>query len=145
MKPLLIALTVLASFFTQPTFAGNNVTPAVIKSFNATFTTAKDVEWSISDNMYKARFDMSGQVVTAYYSTDGNLVAVTRNITSHQLPLALQTSLKKDHPDFWIADLFELNNESGTTYYVTLESAAQKVVLQSAQNSWMHYSKTKKD
>ncbi|MGV3656486.1 MAG: hypothetical protein ACO1NX_00980 [Chitinophagaceae bacterium] len=144
MKPLLIALTFLASLFVQPALANDmDVKPSVLKTFNKTFTTAKNVEWTITENLYKARFELSGQIVTAYYSTDGSQLAVARNITSHQLPLTLQTAMKKEYPAHWITDLFELTNDEGTTYYVTLETADTKVVLQSASTTaWHVYQKT---
>lgn len=147
MKPLLLVLTLLAVAFTQPTFATErDVTPSVLKSFQSTFNTAKDVEWIVSDNLFKARFELNCQVVMAYYSTDGALLAITRNITSHQLPLALQTSLKKGHEGHWISELFEMNNTEGTSYFVTLENAEGKVVLKSsAGNGWNVFSKSKKD
>lgn len=145
MKPLLIAFTFLAALFAQPSFANSGeIKPAILKTFEKTFTTATNVEWTITETMYKARFEMSGQVVTAYYNADGSQLGVTRNITSHQLPLTLQTSLKKTYADHWITDLFELTNDAGTTYYVTLENAETKVVLQSASTqSWSLYQKTK--
>lgn len=146
MKPLLIALTVLASFFAQPSFANTpDVNPSVVKSFHATFAAATDVEWTAGDHMYKARFVLNTQVVTAYYNPDGQLLGVTRNITSHQLPLSLQTTLKKGAEGAWISQLFELNNDEGTTYFVTLETADSKTVLKSAGQSWSQFSKTKKD
>lgn len=146
MKPLLIAFTLLASFFAQPSFATNpDVNASVRKSFETTFTSASEVEWTITGNLYKARFVMNAQVVTAYYGADGHLIGVTRNITSHQLPLTLQTGLKKGHEDAWISDLFEVANDEGTAYYVTLETADSKIVLKSFGQSWSVYSKTQKD
>jgi hypothetical protein len=146
MKPLLIALTLLASLFTQPSFANeHDVTPTVLKSFQTTFATAKDVSWTAGDSHFKAQFELSGQVVAAYFSTEGNLLAVTRNITTHQLPLALQTGMKKGHESAWVTDLFEMSNDEGTSYYVTLETADSKVVLKSNGSGWIAYSKTKKD
>lgn len=148
MKPLFILLTCIAAFFAQPSFATEKeATPSsVLKSFNATFNTATDVEWTATESLYKARFVLNGQVVNAYYSTDGEMLAVTRNITSHQLPLVLQTGLKKAYSNLWITDLFELNNEEGTTYYVTLENGDQKLVLKSAGGSgWSLYGKTRKN
>ena len=146
MKPLLIIFTVLAAFFTQPSFATEKeIVPSVLKSFQSSFSAAKDVEWTIGENMYKVRFELNGQVVNAYYTNNGNMLAVTRNITSHQLPLTLQANLKKEYAAFWITELFEINNEEGTSYYVTLETAENKVVLQSSFNSWLPYSKSKKE
>ena len=143
MKPLLIALTFLASVFAKPSFANDGeIKPAVIKTFEKTFATAKNVEWTITPDMYKARFEMAGQVVTAYYNASGRQLGVTRNITSHQLPLTLQTAMKKDYASHWITDLFELTSDEGTTYYVTLENAETKIVLQSqSTQSWSIYQK----
>ena len=146
MKPLLIVLTILASVFTQPTFATNrDVTPVVLKSFQTKFASAKEVTWTSSESLFKAHFELNGQAVTAFYSTDGNLLAVSRHITSHQLPLSLQTSLRKGHEGAWISELFELNSEEGITYYATLETADCKVVLKSNGQSWTAYNKNKKD
>ena len=146
MKPLLIILTLLAVNFAQPAFAGEgDIKPSVLKSFQSTFTAAKAVEWTTTDNLIKARFELNGQVVSAYYNNSGSMLAVTRNITTHQLPLSLQTSLKKEFNSFWVSDLFELNNDEGTTYYATIETAETKVVLYSSNKSWSVYSKTKKD
>ena len=146
MKPLFFLLTLLAVTFAQPGFAKErDITPTVLKSFNATFTHATQVEWTISEKLYKARFELNGQVVCAYYSNDGQRLALTRNITSHQLPLNLQTALKKDYNTFWVSDLFEINTAEGTSYYVTLESAENKIVLHSDHSNWALYSKSKKD
>ena len=146
MKPLLIALTFLATFFTQPLFAADReVNPTVLKSFANTFTTAKDVEWTVADNMFKAHFAYNGQVVTAFYTSEGNLLAVSRNITSHQLPIALQTELMKGQTNAWIANLFEITSDEGTAYYATLESAESKSVFKSNGQSWSTFSKTKKN
>ena len=146
MKHLLLILTLLAVSFIQPAFAGEgDIKPSVLKSFQSTFSSAKEVEWTATENLYKARFELNGQIVCAYYNNGGNMLAVTRNITAHELPLNLQTSLKKEFNNHWITDLFELNNEEGTTYYVTLETAETKVVLYSNKNSWDVYSKNKKD
>ena len=147
MKPLLILFTLVTFLFSQPLLANErDVTPSVLKSFQTTFSDAKDVEWIVGETLYKARFELNGQVVMAYYNTQGSLLAITRNITSHQLPLALQTALKKGHESLWITELFEMSNDQGTVYYATLENAENKVVLKSSATSgWNVYSKDKKD
>ena len=146
MKSLLIAITILATLFTQTSSATErDVTPTVLKSFQTTFATAKDVAWTAGDHMYKAHFEFNAQVVTAFYSLEGNLLAVTRNITTHQLPMTLQTDLKKGNENAWVSNLFEITNDEGTAYYATLETADSKVVLKSNGQSWTTFSKSKKD
>jgi len=146
MKPLFILITFLATIIAQTSFAtGKDVSPAVEKSFQNSFASATDVSWSTGDNMYKVRFVLNAQVVNAYYSLDGGLLAVTRHITSQQLPLALSTTLKKTYRNTWISELFELSNDEGTAYFVTLETGDSKTVLKSQGQSWVVFSKSKKD
>ncbi len=67
---------------------------------------------------------------------------MTRNISSSQLPILLQTTLKKEFTGHWISDLFEIANDEGTSYYVTLENAGIKLVLKSTNNTaWTKFQK----
>ena len=146
MKSLVIAFTLLATVLTTSSFAADpKVSRVVLRSFSKTFNTATEVDWSVTHNMYKAQFSLSGQIVTAFYEADGTMVAVTRNMTSNQLPVTLQVELKKDYENFWISGLFELSDENGTEYFVTLESADEFVILKSiSNNSWSRYKKLSK-
>jgi hypothetical protein len=148
MKPLLIASIAIASFFTKANAATptpKDVAPAILQSFQNAFAGVKQVAWSSTDaNLYKAEFVLNEQYVTAFYNPNGELVALTRNIASYQLPVVLQATLKKDYSNYWISDLFELANEEGTTYYVTLETADTKLTLKSNLSTWTTYQKSKK-
>ena len=153
MKPLFIILTALTTVFTTASFAnstnpkpeGDKVTPAVLKSFENTFTNAQEVDWSISNNYYKVAFNMNGQYVTAFYGATGNLIGLTRNISSTQLPISLQAELKKEYNGYWISDLFEVANDEGTHYYITLENGETKLVLKgSTDGNWNTYQKSRK-
>lgn len=146
MKPLLIALTLLATVITTSSFASETtVAPSVLKSFKNQFTTAQEVDWTVTKTLYKAQFSINGQYAIAYYEADGTMVAVTRNISSTQLPIALQGKLQKNCENHWISDLFEVTNEEGTTYYVTLENADEKIVMKSSNNTnWNNFKKLHK-
>lgn len=146
MKTLFILLTVIASFFSKTSLANDEVvSPAVLKSFQSSFVNAKEVDWSLYQTLYKARFALDGQYINAYYNSDGSLVAMTRNISSSQLPIALQTTIKNEYTAFWISDLFEIANEEGTSYYITLENADTKLVLKSTNNAaWSKFQKKQK-
>ena len=72
-------------------------------------------------------------------------MGLTSNSSSLQLPITLQASLKNNYEGYWITDLFEMANEEGTSYYVTLESADSKLVLKSVSNTfWSNYKKQSK-
>lgn len=121
------------------------VSDKVMNSFKKDFTEAKNVQWESTRDFAKATFSMHGQVMFAYYNSDGNLIAVTRNIVAAQLPLTLLTDVKKNYSDYWISDLFELSSNDSTAYYITLENGDQKIVLKSDDSkNWELYKKEKK-
>jgi hypothetical protein len=147
MKSLLIAFALFASSFTSTSFARENVkvSNAALKNFNTTFSTAAEVNWSATNGFYKANFVFNGQYAAAFFSKEGTLVAVTRNISSLQLPFSLQVSLKQDYSAFWVTDLFEISTDHGTEYYLTLENSDQKLILKATPSGlWSKHKKTKK-
>ncbi|HVG40787.1 MAG TPA: hypothetical protein VM888_04170, partial [Chitinophagaceae bacterium] len=121
MKSLLIAVTLFFTVLTTSSLAADKtVNPVVLKSFNNTFTSAKDVAWTITESFFKAQFQLNGQYITAFYLSDGSMVGLSRNITVAQLPITLQADLKKSYNDYWVSDLFEVTTEGSTEYYITL-------------------------
>ena len=145
MKRFLITLTVLFSLISMSSFASDSkVDSRVLKSFQSSFKNATEVDWTVTNNFYKANFSLNGQYVAAYFDGSGNMIAITRNISSTQLPISLQTNLKNNYEGFWISDLFEVANEEGTTYYVTVENADTKLILKSSNSDWVTYQKERK-
>jgi hypothetical protein len=147
MRTFVILFTLAATVFTKTSFAneGTAIAPEVLRSFQTTFTTAKDANWTVTADLYKVQFALNGQHITAFYKQDGTMAAVTRNINSMQLPVNLQTTLKNEYKGYWIAGLFELSNEEGVQYYVTLEDANSTLVLKSSACSWSVFQKQRKD
>jgi hypothetical protein len=147
MKFLLATLITVFSFVSNKSHATDdvNVSSAIVSSFKSSFKNASEVSWKVTHNFYKADFSMNGQYVAAYYDGSANLIAVTRNITSLQLPITLQSKLKASYESYWISDLFELSDDSGTSYYVTVEDGDSKITLKSHGTSqWSVFQKQRK-
>lgn len=143
MKKIILTLAIAIS--TLGAFAGEEVNPKALASFKNEFASAKEVTWTVTAEYFKAEFTFNGQYVNAFYNADGELMGLTRNITSLELPMNLQASLKKSYEDFWISDLFEITKSNNTGYYITLENADSKVVLKAtAGEDWSVYKKVKK-
>jgi hypothetical protein len=148
MKNKMLLWTILLISSVSTTFAGTTtgVDDKIVNSFKKDFASAQEVQWEKNSSFTKATFKLSGQVMFAYYSTEGNLLAISRNITSSQLPISLMTELKKNYRGYWISDLFEMVMSNETSYYITLENGDQKLVLKSHGGvSWDVYKKEKKD
>ncbi len=136
---LVIAVTTLSAFAKD-----ENVNKKVLDAFKTEFSTAKEVEWSVGTDYYKATFNYNGKYVFAFYNEDGELLGLTRYLSPSDLPLLLQNNLKKNYEGYWVSDLFEASKDDATNYYITLENADTKIILKSGENGWDTYSKIKK-
>lgn len=145
MKPLFILLTVLSSFLAQAAGVPEKVAPAAIRAFEETFSKAESVTWAVADGLYKVSFHVSGRYAFAYYDEEGNMIAVTRNLSPTELPMVLLAKIKQKYGQYWVSELIEVSNESGTNYYITLEDAATKLILKSnGATNWTRYQKSEK-
>lgn len=141
-----IILTIAIAVCSLAVFANEtNVNASVLNTFSKDFAGATEVNWTSGNQFYKANFIYNAQHVTAFYSFNGEMLGLARNISSLDLPMRLQTSLKKDYGGRWISELFELSNAEGTSYYITLEQADSKLILKSEDgSSWSVYKKAVK-
>ncbi len=146
MKKIMMMLALVLTLSTSFAFTGEEaVNKKALNGFKSEFAGATDAAWTTGSNFYKVAFTLNDQKLFAYYNAEGEFMAVTRFISSFQLPLNLQTSLKKSYNNYWISDLFEMASNEGTNYYVTFENADTKIVLKSIDgSSWSLYQKSKK-
>jgi pyruvate/2-oxoacid:ferredoxin oxidoreductase beta subunit len=146
MKKMMLALAMMFTITMSYAFTGEDaISKQVLATFKQNYAAATDVVWTAGNEYYKVAFTMNEQRLFAYYNTQGEFMAITRNISSVQLPLNLQSSLKKSYSNYWISDLFEMAGNAATGYYVTLENADATIVLKSTDGSdWTVFTKTKK-
>ena len=147
MKKLITAVVLSTVLLVNAAFANKTESGnyKVENAFKQEFSQATEVSWEKGDNFYRAGFKMNNEVMTAYFTNDGELMGVVHNMLSTQLPLNLQSSLKKEYDGYWITELFEFAKPDSNGYFVTLQNADQKITLQSADgSSWSVYSKAKK-
>ena len=119
-------------------FAGDkNIDEKITKAFEKEFSAAQGATWSVKNDVYQVTFNYYDRTISAFYDKKGSLLGVTRYMLSTDLPYYLQKELKEYYTEYWVTDLFELSNENGTSYFVTLKNSAETVVLSSnTQNGW---------
>jgi hypothetical protein len=143
-----IALTaaLLLTLGVTTTFAANTTdNGGVNASFRKDFKQAELISTDAGKDYTKITFKMNGIYLTAFYNDNGELLAVTHNITSGELPINLLLPIKRDYADYWISDLFEFDSNGTTSYYITLENANTKLTLRSVGSEWETYNKTTKN
>ena len=145
MKSIAVLLIIASSFFAKKSDASDIISAKALKSFETTFSTAKETTWTATQAYYMVQFILNGQTLTAFYNTEGNLLSVRRNLSSLDLPIMLRLELRKKYPDRWITDLFEVSREHGIEYYLTVENSDTKTILKSSNStSWFVYQKISK-
>jgi hypothetical protein len=144
-KILIAAFVLFTSIGSAFANGKEEVNERIIKSFQKEFAGAQNVQWVTTKDFVKVTFTLNDQVVYAFYEQSGELLGVTRNIVSTQLPLSLLTDLKKNYNAYWITDLFEMAANKENVYYITLENSDQKLVLKAnASTGWQVHSREKK-
>ncbi|HUR11513.1 MAG TPA: hypothetical protein VM012_09100 [Flavitalea sp.] len=144
MKKFLILLTSLVLVFSVSFANSGNEKPMdkkIAVAFAKTFASAHSISWTESVAYTQADFQINGQYLSAYFTPDGQMAGVSRNLTSQELPLTLIADLKKNYTGYWITELFEYAGHGSDTYYVTLENADKKMILMSNSSSFVLYKK----
>lgn len=141
---LLLTLAVSTSFAAATNNNTNNDNGGVNASFRKDFKQAELLSTDPGKDYTKFTFKLNGAILYAFYSPNGDLLAVTHNIKSTDLPINLLMQIKRDHADCWVTDCFELDSNGITSYYITLENADTRVTLHSDGSSWETYLKTAK-
>ncbi|MBS1917331.1 MAG: hypothetical protein JST87_13720 [Bacteroidetes bacterium] len=142
---LICAMLLVATISFSFAKTTDGINDKVATSFKKDFANAQDTRWENGSDFIRATFSLNDEIVQAYYTQDGDLMAVTRNILSDKLPITQLLSLKKNYSNYWISDLFEMYSNGETAYYITIENADQKIVLKSdSGNGWNVYSKETK-
>jgi len=131
----------ISSSFAAP---ADEINTIVKTAFQKDFNKAELMASETGKSYTKLTFRMNGSILYAFYADNGDLLAVTRNIQSTQLPLQLLGDLKKNYSSYWISDLFELSSDNQSNYYITLENADAKVTLRSTGTDWDLFEKTSK-
>ena len=148
MKKKIITLTTALVLIANIMFANtgkNSVPEFVLSAFDQTFSHAKEVNWENFGNYFKATFWQKGKTEYAYYSDNGEFMAVAKNILSDKLPEALRTELKNKFQGYWITDLAEYRISDKDGFVITLENADNKIVLKADYSQhWRLYTKGNK-
>lgn len=142
-------LAMVLTTITLSSFANNitGVNEKVISSFKKSFHNAEVVRWEIKNNLYKITFKNFDREMFAYYNAAGDQVAISRNISIDQLPLALGAELKNKYfSQSWLTELFEVSANGETAYYATIECATHITILKAEGTAgWAMFKKDKRN
>lgn len=107
------------------------VNQRVLAAFQKEFATATNVSWEVlkNEDIYHASFVYANEIMEAYFSADGEMIAAARHITQEKLPLLVAKSLREQFGQYQFKQATEYMTAEATSYIVHVENAKTLVSL----------------
>ncbi len=128
-KLLLAALIVVAAGSSAFALDETKVGFKVKNNFEVQFEGATNAVWTTKDDYLKVSFTLADENVEAFFSVDGEMMGMSRNVDLKKLPLNAIQTIKKKYAAFKVTDAIEFDQEGEKNYYVMLENADHKQIL----------------
>ncbi len=139
----LVLFSVITAFSAFAFPGKDKVDPQAFSTFHQKFAEARDVNWVTTDNYIQASFMLNEQQMFAFFNRNGEMVGVSRKIVGNQLPIILQTELKK-YKNGGISEMIEFATPEETAYFATIETAHHTTTLKGNRNMWSVYKKVRR-
>ncbi len=138
-KFLTATVAILMSFSTIFAKDIKPVPALIVNELNREFKNVSNLEWKTTDKFYKASFTADGTSMEAFFSYEGDLIGVSRNIKLSQLPLSLARETKQLIGVNQPTQLFELLTDRGTEYFISYNIGKEVKTFKSDGYSWSRY------
>jgi len=143
MKKTILLGTLLFTLFCSYGFSDRNekeINERVKASFHREFVDAEEVQWVDMESYILVNFKVVNQALSAYFDPEGELLGVTRNISSDHLPIGLLLELRSKYASYWITGLLEMSERESSFYFATINNGDREIVLKSdGSNIWQVY------
>ena len=127
MKRIYLSLTLfLAIAVAVNANDGETVSKEVQASFKKVFPSAEGLTWNVAGDLLRATFILDGHRTLAYFDEEGRFAGSLRSLFFNQLPLASMTAIDKKYPGADITEVYEITNDEGTSYLISLEATQKK-------------------
>ena len=128
----LFATVAVAVLVSLTSFAADivKVSARVQAAFQKEFATATNVSWEVlkNEDIYHASFIYGSEVMEAYYSGDGDMIAIARQVSPERLPLLVSKAVKENFGKYSVKSASEYMSADNTSYIVTLENEKSTVI-----------------
>ncbi len=129
MKKIFLSLSLSLLCLLAISAAANDPSPIskeVQDAFKKEFPAAQLLNWNSVGEFQQATFLLDGHRAQAYFSEDARLLGIIRSLFFSQLPLAAMTAIDKRYSEADVMEVYEITNDEGTNYNITLESLGKK-------------------
>lgn len=113
-----------------------NISYSVQQAFNADFSDATSVVWTVTKNVQKVDFVTFGTKKTAFYNLSGDFLGVTQYVDYNAIPAKSQKLIEEQYKGYKVGSVIvyqtneALNNDiDQTTYFVDLKNTDHEVLV----------------
>ena len=127
MKKLILAATIAATLGLSTSAKAvvkndddsKSISYVVMNQFDADFSGAKNVTWTLTPTSQKADFILNGEQKTAFYSLTGTFLGVTEQVDYKVIPDAAQKDIAADYQGYTVAQVikFEASEDNTSSFY----------------------------
>jgi hypothetical protein len=107
----------------------NQVPSVVLNALQVKFPNAKEVEWELKGDQYKADFEVGKRDHDVWIDKTGNIKKHKEDFPKSELPQAIGQALEKDFKTYKLDDVDKLDQEGKITYEVKLESESEDLKI----------------
>lgn len=136
-KNLIVALAVCIAF-NIPTYAFHGFpNPLMEESFKRNFPGGTEPVWKKiieSGNVYHVRFKNNNDLMDAYFSPEGTLIAYGRPVQLKDLPFNIQRVFNSDYGQCQVLKLWEIFRNDSTRYLFLLHNENKNVLIEIHQD-----------
>ena len=130
-------ITFICLFVIAAPLLANAPNEKVLRIFNATFSSPKDVSWYDHIDYYDVSFVHSGIRSHIKYDKEGNFLSSMRYYGEENLPVNVVCQLKKKYENKKVFGVTELTTTEQVNYYIKLEDDKHWTTLKVGTNSQM--------
>ncbi|MEN9570095.1 MAG: hypothetical protein RL172_1326 [Bacteroidota bacterium] len=150
MKKVTVFLAAAMLLASSVVFAADNnetrVSSKVKTAFKKDFASANNISWQITNGVFIALFEVNNTQAEAAYNSEGELVALSKQLNSSDLPLTITLAISKKYSGYQVAKkATEITYDKETSYYINIGNDKEVLKLKcSAEGNISIDKKTKK-
>jgi hypothetical protein len=143
-----IATLFSASVFADGTKKANtvNVSYSVVSQFDADFSNATNIVWTVDNKFQKADFILEGVRTTAFYNHQGEFVALTMDVDAKAIPAAAMKEIAADYKGYTVNEVIVVQNNTAVNpdaeenaYFADLKSGDKEVLVKITPESHIEF------
>jgi hypothetical protein len=119
----------------------------VQNQFDADFSDATNVTWSVTPNCQKAIFTLNDVKMTAFYNLQGEFLGTTQDVNYSTLTSKAKKQITDKYKDYTVADVikYDVNetntNVDQTVYFVDLKNTTSEILVRVTPSAEVYFFK----